>query len=171
MYRVPVRFARCAYRLFPVIVSDRLIPVHRITVAAVFANVFGITVFRASGKVFFGQICMSSSGNVTVRIFVSALFAIMNGIPSVRAGRFDHDFVKLMPVRLGIIVRIGIAAKVTGIFRIPFFVASTRYRFFRVFVFAFDSGFFAFIGKRRRSARADKRTHTRRQHHRRHDKF
>ena len=171
MYRITVRFARSSDRLFLVIVSDCFFAVHRIFVATVFASINGIAVFRAVYEMLFGFIRVSRSGNVTIRIFVSALFAIMNGIPSVRTGRSDHDFVKPMPVRLGVVVRIGIAAKVAGIFRIPFFVASTRYRFFRVFVFAFDSGFFAFIGKRRRSARADKRSHTRRQHYRRHDKF
>ena len=172
MYRITIRLTRSADRLFFVVVSDRLIPIHRITVAAVFANVFGITVFRTGCKVFFGQICVSRSGNVTIRIFIPALFAIMNGISAVRTGRFNHDFPEFMPVYLGIIVGVSIAAKRTGISRITFRSASAFHHLFRVFVRTLGYGFlFPLVCKRGCSARTDKCAHTRRQHYRRHDKF
>lgn len=116
-----VRFGRSSDRLYLVIVSDCFFAVHRIFVATVFASINGVAVFRAVYGMFFGFIRVSRSGNVTIRIFVSALPAIMNGIPSVRTGRFDHNFPEFMPVYIGIIIGVGIAAKVTGIFRIPFF--------------------------------------------------
>ena len=160
-----VRFARSSDRLYLVIVSDCFFAVHRIFVAAVFASIKRISVFRTGYGMFFGFIRVSHRGNVTIRIFVSALFTIMNRIPSVRTGRFDHDFVKPMSVHLGIIIGVGIAAKRAGISRIPFFVTSTRYRFFRVFVRTLGYGFLlALVCKRGSSARADKRAHTHRQH-------
>ena len=136
-----VRFARSSDRLYLVIVSDCFFAVHRIFVAAVFASVKRISVFRTGYGMFFGFIRVSRRGNVTIRIFVSAIFAVMNRIPSVRTGRFDHNFPEFMPVHLGIIIGVGIAAKRTGISRIPFRSASAFHHLFRVFVRTLGYGF------------------------------
>ena len=165
MYRISVRFARSADSLYLVIVSDCFFAVHRIFVAAVFASINGVAVFRAGYGMFFGFIGVSRRGNITVRIFITAIFAVMNGIPSVRTGRFDHNFPEFMPVHLGIIIGVGIAAKRAGISRIPFRSASAFHHLFRVFVRTLGYGFlFALVCKRGSSARADKRAHTHRQH-------
>ena len=100
-----------------------------------------------------------------VRIFITAIFAVMNGISAVRTGRFDYDFPEFMPVHIGIIVGVGIAAKRTGISRIPFRSASAFHHLFRVFVRTLGYGFlFALVCKRGYTARADKCAHTHRQH-------
>ena len=165
MYRIAVRFARSSDRLFLVIVSDCFFAVHRIFVAAVFASVKRISVFRTGYGMFFGFIRVSRCGNVTVRIFITAIFAVMNGISAVRTGRFDQNFPEFMSVYLGIIVGVGIAAKRTGIYRIPFRSASAFHHLFRVFVRTLGYGFLlSLVCKRGCSARADKRAHTHRQH-------
>ena len=165
MYRITVRFARSSDRLYLVIVSDCFFAVHRIFVAAVFASINGVAVFRTGYGMFFGFIRVSRRGNVTVRIFITAIFAVMNGISAVRTSRFDQNFPEFMSVHLGIIIGVGIAAKVAGIFRIPFRSASAFHHLFRVFVRTLGYGFLlALVCKRGSSARADKRTHTHRQH-------
>ena len=165
MYRIAVRFARSSDRLYLVIVSDCFFAVHRIFVAAVFASINGVAVFRAGYGMFFGFIRVSRCGNITVRIFITAIFAVMNGISAVRTGRFDHNFPEFMSVYLGIIIGVGIAAKRTGISRIPFRSASAFHHLFRVFVRTLGYGFLlALVCKRGSSARADKRAHTHRQH-------
>ena len=165
MYGIAVRLARSADRLFLVIVSDCFFAVHRIFVATVFASIKRISVFRTGYGMFFGFIRVSRRGNVTVRIFIAATFAVMNGISAVRTGRFDHDFPEFMSVYLGIIVGVGIAAKRTGISRIPFRSASAFHHLFRVFVRTLGYGFLlALVCKRGCPARADKRAHTHRQH-------
>ena len=165
MYRITVRFARSADRLFLIIVSDCFFAVHRIFVAAVFASINGVAVFRAGYGMLFGFIRVSRRGNVTVRIFITAIFAVMNGISAVRTSRFDQNFPEFMSVYLGIIVGVGIAAKVADIFRIPFRSASTFHHLFRVFVRTLGYGFLlALVCKRGSSARADKRAHAHRQH-------
>ena len=165
MYRITIRLTRSADRLFLVIVSDCLFAVHRIFVAAVFASIKRISVFRTGYGMFFGFIRVSRCGNVTVRILITAIFAVMNGISAVRTGRLNHDFPEFMSVYLGIIVGVSIAAKRTGISRIPFRSASTFHHLFRVFVRTLGYGFLlALVCKRGCSARADKRAHTHRQH-------
>ena len=165
MYRIAVRFARSSDRLYLVIVSDCFFAVHRIFVATVFASIKRISVFRTGYGMFFGFIRVSRRGNVTVRIFITATFAVTNGISAVRTGRFDQNFPEFMPVHIGIIVGVGIAAKRTGISRIPFRSASAFHHLFRVFVRTLGYGFLlALVCKRGSSARADKRAHTHRQH-------
>ena len=165
MYGIAVRFARSSDRLYLVIVSDCFFAVHRIFVATVFASINGVAVFRTGYGMFFGFIRVSRRGNVTVRIFITAIFAVMNGISAVRTSRFDHDFPEFMPVHLGIIIGVGIAAKRAGIFRIPFRSASAFHHLFRVFVRTLGYGFLlALVCKRGCSARADKRAHAHRQH-------
>ena len=126
---VPDTIFRRLYHDVEIGMSCRLLIIGHIPVAAIAAQMLGITVAHARCGVYGSGICMPLCFRIIRHDLVAAGLTGIGRVPAFRTGRFGHDFSIIMTESRHIVVLIGIATVRTGMRGIALFSTGGRSHF------------------------------------------